>query len=183
MQTKYATSLIALHWLTLLLLILAYGTVELREFAQPGSWHGYAIAITHITAGATVLVTMSLRLLLRMRKRSPQIVPKPPGWQTGLAHLTHTCLYALFIAIPASALLSRYYYGGEWSLYGLPMPHADIERPEMWKGFNRWHTILAPLGYWLIGLHAAAALIHHYILRDNTLLRMMPSRSGRNMKS
>ncbi|MDI9769567.1 cytochrome b561, partial [Pantoea dispersa] len=29
---------------------------------------------------------------------------------------------------------------------------------------------------WLIGLHAAAALVHHYLIKDNTLLRMMPSR-------
>ena len=31
------------------------------------------------------------------------------------------------------------------------------------------------LGYWLIGLHAVAGLYHHYVVRDNTLLRMMPS--------
>lgn len=176
MPTKYATSLIVLHWLTLLLLILAYGTIQLRDFAQPGSWQGYAIAITHVTAGATVLLTMTLRLLLRIRKRTPKIIPPPPRWQTALSHLTHTCLYGLFIAIPGAALLSRYFYGGEWSLYGLPMPHAEVENPQMWKGLIRWHTILAPLGYWLIGLHATAALVHHYLLRDNTLLRMMPSR-------
>jgi cytochrome b561 len=32
------------------------------------------------------------------------------------------------------------------------------------------------VGYWLIGLHAAAALFHHYIVRDNTLRRMLPLR-------
>ena len=29
-------------------------------------------------------------------------------------------------------------------------------------------------GYFLIGLHAAAALYHHYIRRDDTLKRMLP---------
>jgi cytochrome b561 len=29
------------------------------------------------------------------------------------------------------------------------------------------------VGYWLIGLHAAAALFHHYVLRDDTLRRML----------
>jgi cytochrome b561 len=37
-----------------------------------------------------------------------------------------------------------------------------------------WHETLAPLGYWLIGLHAVAALFHHYFLKDDTLRRMMP---------
>jgi len=29
-------------------------------------------------------------------------------------------------------------------------------------------------GYYLIGLHALAALLHHYLIRDNTLQRMLP---------
>jgi cytochrome b561 len=33
------------------------------------------------------------------------------------------------------------------------------------------------VGYFLIGIHAAAALAHHYIQRDNTLVRMLPPRS------
>ena len=32
-------------------------------------------------------------------------------------------------------------------------------------------------GYFLIGLHAAAALFHHYFIHDNTLRRMLPSRN------
>jgi cytochrome b561 len=32
------------------------------------------------------------------------------------------------------------------------------------------------VGYFLIGLHALAALFHHYVSRDNTLTRMLPGR-------
>jgi cytochrome b561 len=32
------------------------------------------------------------------------------------------------------------------------------------------------VGYYLIGLHALAALFHHYVVRDNTLARMLPRR-------
>jgi cytochrome b561 len=35
------------------------------------------------------------------------------------------------------------------------------------------------VGYFLLGLHAAAALFHHYVLKDNTLVRMLP-RKGRS---
>ena len=34
------------------------------------------------------------------------------------------------------------------------------------------HEAVANLGYALIGLHAVAALYHHYMRHDNTLLRM-----------
>jgi len=37
-----------------------------------------------------------------------------------------------------------------------------------------WHSHLAEWGYWLIGLHSAAALLHHYVAKDNALLRMLP---------
>lgn len=35
------------------------------------------------------------------------------------------------------------------------------------------HETLATVGYFLIGLHAIAALFHHYVQRDNTLRRMI----------
>jgi len=41
------------------------------------------------------------------------------------------------------------------------------------------HGLIGNLGYAVIGIHALAALIHHYVQRDNTLRRMLPSRQGR----
>jgi cytochrome b561 len=41
------------------------------------------------------------------------------------------------------------------------------------------HELGGTLGYFLIGLHAAAALAHHYLLRDNALARMLPGRRAR----
>jgi len=38
------------------------------------------------------------------------------------------------------------------------------------------HETAGVVGYYLIGLHAVAALLHHYVLRDNTLVRMLPGR-------
>jgi cytochrome b561 len=36
------------------------------------------------------------------------------------------------------------------------------------------HEVLGTVGYFLIALHASAALYHHYFVRDNTLRRMVP---------
>jgi cytochrome b561 len=36
------------------------------------------------------------------------------------------------------------------------------------------HEIGGTVGYFLIGFHSAAALFHHYISRDNTLVRILP---------
>ena len=69
---------------------------------------------------------------------------------------------------------SRYLGGKEWYLFGLSMPFADVaDRPQA-RMIIGWHKTLASFGYWLIGLHAAAALFHHYIVKDNALVRMLP---------
>jgi cytochrome b561 len=39
------------------------------------------------------------------------------------------------------------------------------------------HELGGTIGYWLIGLHAAAALVHHYVLRDGLMARMLPRRA------
>ena len=54
------------------------------------------------------------------------------------------------------------------------MPHASDANFEVVDMLKTWHITLAKLGYFVIGLHAAAALMHHYVWKDNTLLRMMP---------
>lgn len=177
MREKYAASQIVIHWLTFLLVALAYLTIEFRGLAQRGSWQGYAMIVTHFSAGFTVLLLMLTRLWLRLRHRSPAIEPRPAAWQTGLAHLTHTLIYALFITLPLLGIASRYLRGRDWWLFAIPMPVAAEPNFELADTLIDWHETLAPLGYWLIGLHALAALVHHYLLKDNTLRRMMPGGS------
>lgn len=174
MPHKFTSSQIFLHWLTLLLLTIAYAAMELRGFAQRGSWQGFTLIVTHFSAGTLVLIVMCLRLWLRLRHRTPPIHPVPPRWQTGLAHLTHSAIYLLFIALPLIGIASRYFRGRDWWLFGVTMPVAPLPDVALSKTLSHWHVVLAPLGYWLIGLHAVAALAHHYLFKDNTLLRISP---------
>jgi len=58
----------------------------------------------------------------------------------------------------------------------MELPHLVDKNPDLAKQVKYWHETIAVLGYWLIGLHALAALFHHYISRDNTLVRMLPGK-------
>lgn len=91
---------IRLHWLVAILLVITCVTIELRGFAEPGSAPWYVLVVTHFSCGVTVFALMIARLFLRWRHPSPAIVPKPPKWQTGLAHLTHTLIYLLLLTLP-----------------------------------------------------------------------------------
>ncbi|ERK17546.1 Cytochrome b(561) [Pantoea sp. AS-PWVM4] len=176
MREKYATSQIALHWLTLLLIAVAYTTIELRGLAARGTVTRSLMIMTHFSCGVSVWVLMLVRAALRHRHTSPDINPAPPRWQHMLAHLMHFLLYALFLALPTLGVASKYLNGRPWQVFGLSMPVSSTPNFDLADTLIGWHETLAPLGYWLIGLHAVAALLHHYILKDNTLIRMMPAR-------
>ncbi|WP_394541876.1 cytochrome b561 [Pantoea sp. SGAir0418] len=176
MRNKYAPAQIFIHWLTLVLVATAYCTMEFRSLFTRGSWQGYTMIVGHFSAGSCVLLLMLSRIVLRFRHRSPKIEPQPPHWQTGLAHLMHLAIYLFFIVLPILGILSRFYMGRSWWIFAIPMPVSASPDPDFADMLSDWHETLAPYGYWLIGLHATAALVHHYLIKDNTLLRMMPSR-------
>ncbi len=176
MKSKYASSQIALHWLVFVLVVVVYVTIEVRDYVERGLGLRALLLAVHYSCGATILALMLARLLLRLKYTEPVIVPAPPHWQVWLAKLAHMLIYSLFIILPALGLISRYCRGADWKLFGIVMPTASPGDGEIAGMLIDWHRTLAPLGYWLIGLHAAAALLHHYVIRDNTLLRMMPSK-------
>lgn len=176
MKSKFAPSQIALHWLVFILVAIAYTTIELRGYAGRGTALRALMIGTHFSCGAAVLALMLTRIFLRLKHPQPAITPPPPSWQLWLAKLMHWLIYLLFITLPVLGLTSRYLRGADWALFGIAMPTANPGDGDVAGDIIDWHKTLAPLGYWLIGLHAAAALFHHYFIKDNTLLRMMPAR-------
>ena len=96
---------------------------------------------------------------------------------TGFAHLGHLVIYLLFIVLPIIGLVMMYNRGNPWIAFGIVMPHAAEANFDVVDMLKSWHVTLANLGYFVIALHAAAALMHHYFWKDNTLLRMMPKKS------
>lgn len=172
MNDKYSRLQIAIHWLVFLLVVVAYAAMELRGFFPRSDRP--LINMVHVSCGISILVLMVARLLVRLKRPAPPIIPKPKPMMTGMAHLGHLCIYLLFIALPLIGLVMMYNRGNPWMAFGLVMPHAAEGNFDLVDTLKQYHILLANLGYWLIGLHALAALAHHYWWKDNTLLRMMP---------
>lgn len=59
--------------------------------------------------------------------------------------------------------------------FGLELPALTNENKELSKSIKEIHATAGTVGYYLIGLHAFAGLFHHYVMRDNTLIRMLPN--------
>lgn len=169
---RYAGAVVAMHWLMLVLVAAVYASIELRELFPKGSDPREALKVTHFTLGLCVLLLIGARFGLRLLAGpAPGITPAPPAWQHKSGALMHVALYALMIVLPLAGwlLLSA---KGKSIPFGLPPLVDESETLAEW--IEEVHEIGGTIGYWLIGLHAAAALFHHYLRRDNTLARMLP---------
>jgi superoxide oxidase len=60
--------------------------------------------------------------------------------------------------------------------FGLELPALVGQSKPLAAQIKELHETVGTIGYFLIGLHAAAALFHHYLIKDNTLLRMIKIR-------
>ncbi|MCF5101947.1 cytochrome b [Pseudomonas proteolytica] len=175
-ESRYSTMSIALHWLMLVLLVVVYATIEFRGIFPKGSGGRTLIKELHFMCGLTIFVRVWLRLFARSRGGAPKTLPAPPQWQALLATLMHVALYVFMIGMPIFGWLIVSAAGHSVSFYGLELPPLIGENKDLAKQIEGWHVLGGTIGYWLIGLHAAAGLYHHYFMRDNTVLRMLPKR-------
>ncbi len=174
--TRYGSLSIGIHWLMLLLFIAVYASINLRELYPKGSDPREALKTWHFMLGMLVFVLVWLRLAARLSGPTPGIQPEPPRWQQLSANLLHLALYLLMIGMPLTGWLLLSASGKPIPFFGLELPALVGENKGLAEQLKEIHEVAGTAGYYLIGLHAAAALYHHYIVRDNTLIRMLPER-------
>ncbi|HQR20538.1 MAG TPA: cytochrome b [Burkholderiaceae bacterium] len=173
-SSRFSWLLITLHWVVLLLVIGVYATIELHDAFPKGSAGRAALTSWHSMLGVSVLGLAAVRLLVRAFSPAPAIDPAPPRWQATAATLTHIALYALMFVLPLTGWLMFNADGKELMWFGAQLPTLVAPSKPLAHTIKEVHEVLANLGYGLIGLHAAAALFHHYVMRDNTLQLMWP---------
>lgn len=175
-SSRYNPVSIALHWAMLLLLAAVYALMEFRDVFPRGSDPREAMKTWHYTLGLTVFALVWLRLLARFVGGTPPISPAPPAWQARAASLAHVLLYALMIGMPLGGWLILSAEGEPIPFFGLLLPPLTGPNAELAELVEEVHESVGEAGYVLIALHAAASLVHHYLLRDDTLRRMLPWR-------
>jgi cytochrome b561 len=173
-EIRFGPLLIGLHWLMLLLILAVYLCIELRVLYPRGSEIREALKTWHFMLGLSIFALVWLRLAVRLAGRAPRISPAPPAWQLHIAHATELAIYLFMIAMPLIgwAILSA--EGAPVPFFGLQLPQLTGESEALAKRLEEVHELIGNVGYFLIGIHAAGALVHHYIQRDDTLSRMLP---------
>ena len=175
-RAGYGWMPIAIHWLMLLLIVAVYATQDLQFIFPKKSAPREAMATWHYMLGLSVFFLVWLRLLVRSAGADPAIEPALPAWQALLARAMHWALYALMIGMPVLGWLTLSAKGTPVPFFGAELPALIGKSEGLAKLLKEIHETSATVGYFLVGLHAAAALYHHYVRRDNTLKLMLPGR-------
>jgi len=176
-ESRYGSLSIGLHSLMLLLIAAVYACIELRGNFPKGSDIREGLKTWHFMLGLSVLVLVLVRLAAHFIGTVPRIEPDPPKWQSLFAKLMHIALYTLMIGMPLLGWLTLSAEGKLVPFFGLQLPSLVGESKSIAGWAKELHETGGAVGYFLIGLHAAAALFHHYVVRDNTLRRMLPARN------
>lgn len=173
---RYHPLSIAVHWLTLALMIAVYLLIELREIYPKGSDPRELMKTWHNMLGLVIFGLVFVRMAVLLVHRAPPITPELTWWHRVLAKSMHLALYAFLIAMPLLGWLTLSAQGKMIPFFGLQLPTLLGVDKVLGHDLEDIHKTIGTIGYWLIGLHTAAALFHHYVMRDDTLRRMLPGR-------
>lgn len=175
---RYPRSLMWLHWLTLSAVLAAVFCVLSRDWIDDRALRTQLLDV-HRQLGLLVFVGTALRLAFR-RLLSPPPAPFATGVHLLAVHLSHAALYLLLIGLPLLGVLATQASGHPVTLLGIPLGSVIERNRDLAEQIAEVHEIGAWLLLALAGLHAAAAIWHHAVLRDDTLRRMLPLRWLKN---
>lgn len=170
----YTRTAVLLHWLIALLIVVSFG-VGLYMVGLKLSPTKLKIYSYHKWVGVSIFTLVVIRLLWRATHRAPTLPDAMPDWQRRLAEVMHWLLYLLILIIPISGWLMSSAKGFQTVVFGvLPIPDLIGKDKELGDTLAQVH---AALNYFMAGLvvmHAAAAIKHHFVDRDEVLARMLP---------
>lgn len=171
-SSRYHPASIVLHWLVFFLIIAAFITIELKGQFPKGSEARDLCKSIHGVFGQLIFIAMAIRLAIRLKFGTPKPTNPAPFFAT-LAQAMHWLFYALILIAPIFGILYFQYAGKEIHFFGLVWPQFVTPNPESKKFVEGIHEFLGNSLYFLIGIHALAGLWQHYIIKDNTLRRML----------
>ncbi len=170
--TTYTPVAKSLHWLmaVLILGLLALG-IYMHEL--PLSPQKLTLYSWHKWAGVSVFALVWLRLAWRVTHRPPALPASMSPPMRLAAHAGHTALYGLMVVIPVTGWLMSSAKGFQTVWFGvLPIPDLVGRDKALGDFLQEAHEALNLLLMLTLGGHLAAALWHHFVLKDDTLRRM-----------
>lgn len=172
-QQSYSRWMVGLHWLTVLLMIAIYASIEFRGIFEKGTAERDLIKEVHFVLGLSLWFMTLLRLVVRRFSIVPAIEPAPSAMVMKLSGLMHLALYGFLLLMPLLGWLMLSAGDKVIPFWSFQLPALVGPDPDLAASIKEIHEWLGTAGYVLIAAHTLGALAHHYRFKDNSLKRML----------
>ena len=165
MINRYDTGSIFLHWALALLVLISIACIELHDLYPKGSATYDTLKSTHGQLGFLLFFLTLLRLIWRLLHPVPSITPSPRPWEIRARKVGHAAIYTVLLTL---------------GILGITMGNFFLTQrnKELVNFLKETHEILGNFLIVLIAIHLAATLWHTWVRHDDTVRRMLPSRSS-----
>lgn len=167
---KYNSVARALHWVIAILVIANIAGGLLHDPLEDI----VSLMPTHKAMGLTVLALTLVRIGWRFTWTRPPLPPTVTPFQRKASSAVHGLLYLLLLVMPLSGwvMTSAGKYPLSW--FGLfSIPKFDLTQDDPAYGISHeMHEILGWVMLALVAIHVAAALYHHFVVKDAVLRQM-----------
>jgi cytochrome b561 len=163
-----------LHWTvaTLVLVQIALGWAAVAWHLSPTKLD---LFVLHKSTGMLILLLMLVRLFWRWINVTPFLPAGMQAWERAAAQASHFILYLLLLLAPVTGWIINSATNIPFRMFWLiPIPAVADPDKALAETASRIHFGLFVLLVLVLVVHVAAALRHHYVVRDNVLARMLP---------
>lgn len=165
---------VLIHWITVLTVISLFIVgLWMTELEYDNYWYHTAPFI-HKSVGLSLLILTIFRLVWRIFNKVPESLPTHSKYERILGHLMHMALYILLFSVMFAGYLISTAKGRPVSVFGLfDVPATITLIPKQVDLAGEAHEFLAWTIIIMAALHGFAAIKHHFIDKDETLIRML----------
>ena len=173
-KQRYGIITITFHWLMAIAIVgmfaLGLWMVELDYYSE---WYKFA-PDTHRSIGILISITLFIRFIWRVFNITPSPEPHLKKWEVKSAHSVHYLLYILTVIVIITGYLISTADGRSVDVFGwfeVPATITTITKQADRAGELHYYIGIALIA--ISSIHALAALKHHFINKDRTLLKML----------
>lgn len=174
-ENSYGLITIVFHWLMAISLFSLFGLgLYMVELTYYDAWYKGSLDL-HKNIGMTLFAVLILRILWRVLNVTPKNADQSASEiEVNAAHYAHLALYGLMAILMISGYLISTADGRSIDVFGLiSIPALPISFANQEDIVGNIHEILAWTLILLSVGHTLAALKHHFINKNNTLVRML----------
>lgn len=168
-SVRYGSVSKALHWV--MAFLIGWQLLKLGDRIGEGEdWVSETLVPWHVSIGTLLLLLIVLRLAWVMKQRHHRPVHAPA--LAKLVKAGHSLLYAGMLLMPLAGIMVLLGRGYGMTVFGVKF-FSKGEEVAWAASIGELHSPMAWILTLLIIGHVGMALIHHFILGDDTLKRML----------